>query len=306
VPQRASEHHDPLRPEHAAAYAELDRHWAVAGLAPELRRRAIAAAAARADDGERDPPALPEQDADAVFTVAAAYDLAAQEGIDAMLRRRTDARSEALRFQLHAGATRAFELYRVLRFPADDGSTLLSTTVRIAAVGVVAGRSDDVRAWLDRQHLPLGAWTAPPDLPHELWDEALRLRLGAIWLTLLRGADVASAEQVIDALGALREARTTAEPELLASLDEEDRARVRFHLLVLYHLLDAAGLVAMHRARELHADAPARLAEHFRAARAAASADYAFAPAIAWLHVAAHRLVTRPGVQLEMPGLATP
>lgn len=303
TPSRASHRPDSVTPEQSAAYEELDRHWAVAGLAPGLRRTAIAAAA-RAGSAAGPGGSLTDAEADAIFTVAAAYDLAALEGIDATVLGRSGPRATMLRFQTQAGATRAFELYRVLRIPAEDGQTLLTTIVRIASLGVVAGRGPEVRAWIDEQRLPLAPWTAPPDLPHEMWDEALRQRLAAIWLTLLRGVDTAGAEQVIDALAALREARTAAEPELLTSLDEEERSRVRFHLLVLYHLLDAAGVVSMHLAREIHEDAPRQIATHFRAARAAATADFHLAPTLSWLYAAAQRLLTRRGVQLEMPGLA--
>ncbi|MDQ3699063.1 MAG: hypothetical protein M3373_13735, partial [Gemmatimonadota bacterium] len=116
------------------AYDELDRHWAVTAISPTLRRRAIQAAARHSDNPSSDPP--DGADADAILSLATAYDLAAIEGADAFLKDAPGPRGDALRLQLRAGATRAFTLYRVLRLPADDGAALLCNVVRVAAVGV--------------------------------------------------------------------------------------------------------------------------------------------------------------------------
>ena len=285
-------------------FERLDSHWAVAAIDAETRRLAIASAVARSGEhsAAHPLPPLESEEAERIWTLATAYDLAALEGLDGLVGQVAGDKGELLRMQLEAGAVRAFTLYSVLDLPTQDQVAALYRLLHVAAVGVVANRRDDVRAWLGRQHVR----GILPVEPGASWDEVVRSRLGTVWLELLCGTERSGVEQIIQVLGTLREERATREPELLAAVAEDDAPRLRFHLFTLYHLLDAAGIVTMCLARGGMDDVAHRLSGHCVLARAAAAGDATLAGALPWLYAAAYRLCYPRTEQLEIPGLTAP
>ena len=282
------------------AFETLDSHWAVAAIEPETRRLAIATAAARFGNAELVGAPMENEEAERLWTLATAYDLAALEGADAFVRQTRGAQYDLLRMQLEAGATRAFTLYSVLNLPSSDPVDALYRILHVAAVGIVADRRDDVRSWLELHRIP-AIITAKGDAA---WDEVLRSRVGSCWLELLRGTSPGGIDRIIQVLGTLREERSARERIFLAAFDEDAAARMKFHLFTLYHLLDGAATLTMYVARDGVSDIRQRLFQHFSLARAAASGDRALSVALSWLHAAACHLALRSGEQLEIPGVA--
>ena len=107
------------------ALERLDAHWAVAAIPAARGERAHEIAQLRLVHGvigrqmEVDTAERPD-DTDNLQKTAMAYELAAIEGIDALLHPGTDPQSVDLADQAQAGAFRAYELLRVLPAPFAD------------------------------------------------------------------------------------------------------------------------------------------------------------------------------------------
>lgn len=295
------------------ARAVLDQHWAVASLAPD-RRAALLDEAAHADPSFG--AALPDPDAEQLYLVATAYELAALGSwahaggaVPAdRLPGKPDAQdapdADALAAEVLAqGAARAFAMHRALRLPAHDGESLGRAIARLAALAVAGRRSDEFGRWLAEPDAQAGVQQLEVMAATGAWDAAMRASLWLAWIALLSRPTPQGVDDVVERLGALRERRTTEEEPFLATFQGIARMRVQFQLLTLRNVAEAAEALTGMLRRPTQLSAAPRLQLHFSVARSAAVGDHGLDLVLAWVHVAA--LMTAQGAtdQLALPGL---
>ncbi len=290
------------------AVSALDGHWAVTAIDAHERSRALAAAQ-RLWSARHGPASPTDEDIPAVSVLATAYDVAALDWLDPFVRRSSGNggavaapdTADALRPALVAVAARAFQLHRVLptRGPGETG---LIGLLHVAALGTVGDRRSDLGDWLRTgdvlRTLHAGAGAD--------WAAVLTDRLAHVWVDLLAPSRSSGTtyRRAISRLGAIREEREAGETALLAGLDDDAAATVRFRLFTLYHIADAAAALITYLTRSEPVDILRQLSLHFTVARAAASGNATIDVALSWLHGGAVMLAQRRTEQLALPGLA--
>ena len=168
------------------ALDRLERHWAVAAVTPQNRQRAHAFAReqhARQHVGRQLHLILVEKpgDRDRLERLALAYELAAIEGLDALLHPSTDPASVELRQQAEAGAFRAFEISRGFPLPHDQDARLFHV-LHLAALAYCGDRWSDLRRWINEHPEAIDV----PSVANVEWDRRVTYRLFDCWVRLLR------------------------------------------------------------------------------------------------------------------------
>lgn len=273
---------------------KLGQHWAVEALGPERCQRADLVSMARLVRGAvasqlvldfkdvSDDPQLVER-------AAAAYEIAAVEGLNALLHPVGDKNSEDLAKQAEAGAYRAFELLRTLKVPADDHQRIFHV-LHLAALAYCGDRWTDLRRWLRER--PSGEVDAP-SAADAGWEDRVLFRLYDCWLRLFRKKSWDDLDGIRSIVAGLREDQKQHEAQALAEAAEAPAKVLAVRLISLYHWAKATELLAVYC---LQGDPPAvsgQLDQHFEAAASAASIadDASLEVLLRWLHVAARRMV---------------
>ena len=128
----------------------VDDHWAVLAIGAKERDRGLEVAEVRlvrAATGRqmalqfKDKPT----DDDLLERLAMAYEMAAAEGLDALLHSRLGKASEGLQSQAQAGASRAFSLLRLVPVP-DDTSARVFHILHLASLAYCGDRWPDLRS----------------------------------------------------------------------------------------------------------------------------------------------------------------
>jgi hypothetical protein len=274
------------------ALARIESHWAVSAIPTDDRQRAFALANYRlvreAYASQLNLEAdLSEENQELLDRLATAYELAAIEGIQALLYPSRNEASEALREQAQVGAFRAFELRRVLRLPGEDVPRLLQI-LHLCALAYCGDRWADIRRWLTEHPLAI----EPPSIAVVTWDRQLLYRLYECWVRLMRKQRWDDLDGIRAIVAGLREDQKKCEPSLL---DQERPGASRvlaLRLIALYHWARATELLAVYMIQGQPAGIGAELDLHFEAAREAAMAsrDPSLDILLRWLHVAAKRM----------------
>ena len=160
----------------------VDQHWAVLAVGEEVRDQALEQAQQclvtnslgsliHYDDNECNEELLDR--------LAIAYELAAIEGLDALLHPGKQNESQILQFQAQAGAYRAFGLRRVMKVPHDVEKRLFHV-LHISGLAYCGDRWTDLRRWFEEQTLA----TRVPSVAEASWDKRLLYRLFDCWLRL--------------------------------------------------------------------------------------------------------------------------
>lgn len=163
---------------------QVDQHWAVQSIGAERRDKAMEMAERRLVDvalGNLLEHAATEFDSDLLEQVATAYELAAIEGIGALLHPVANQDNKNIRELAQAGAFRAFGLYRVLPVPSDNEARLFHV-LHVSGLAYCADRWTDLRRWFEEQN----STVAVPSVAGVTWDKRLLYRIFDCWLRLLR------------------------------------------------------------------------------------------------------------------------
>lgn len=275
------------------ALERLNAHWAVAAIPTARRDRALEIAQLLLVHGvighqiEVDIAERPDDMANLQKT-AMAYELAAIEGIDALLHPGTDQQSLQLADQAQAGASRAYELLRVLPAPA----TIHERIFHVLHHGALAYCSDrwaDFRRWL-KENPDLAT---PPSVASVAWDHRVFFRLFDCWIRLFRKNQWDDLDGVREIVAGLREDQKQHEASVLDSANRSDTQTVACRLIALYHWAKATEFLAVYMLQGEPPSIDTELDQHFESARKAAQTggDATLEVVLRWLHVASRRMV---------------
>jgi hypothetical protein len=221
--------------------------------------------------------------------VAVAYELAAVEGLNALLHPGGDDESKQLRDQTQDAAQCAFELRRTIRVTGSPEERV-SQVLHLAALGYCADRWSDLRRWF-REHPDE---TRSPSVAEASWDRRVLFRVYDCWVRLLRKDRWDDLDAIREIIGGLRSDQSTYESTILQTELDSAAKAVALRLIALYHWAKATELVARYMMQGEPVAIPEELDKHFEAAREAALAshDPAFHVLLGWLHAGARKMVS--------------
>jgi len=197
--------------------------------------------------------------------VAMAYELAAIEGIDALLRPNSDTANELSRDQAQAEAFRAYELRRALSIPTSDAERTFEILHR-GALAYCSDRWTDLRRWLKENP----ALVAAPSVANAAWDERVLYRIYDCWVRLFRKNQWDDLDRVREIIAGLRVDQKQHEAVLLEAAREAGSNAMAFRLVALYHWAKATEQLAVFMLQGSPPAVDTELDQHFESARSAA------------------------------------
>jgi superfamily II DNA/RNA helicase len=274
--------------EHLAA---LDNHWAVASVRQQERLRAHDVANARLVEdalGGQLHLDFVEQPTDEglLERLAGAYEVAAAEGLDALLH--TSPQRQVLATQAQAGAFRAFEIRRVLPIPNRDLDRVFHV-LHLASLAYAGDRWSDLRRWLfDHKEE-----TAAPNAANVSWDSRVLFRVYDGWLRLFRKDSWNDLHGIAEIVAGLRTEQEQYERDLLQGENAAENQAMALRLVALYHWARATEQLSKYMLQGQPAGISTELDLHFEKAikAGAAAGDMALEMLLRWLHVAGRRMV---------------
>ncbi len=275
------------------ALNRLDQHWAILALGNKQVARALDVAAVRimrSAVGRQMTIDFDETvtDKETVERAAMAYELAAIEGLDALLHPSDDVSRVQLRAQAQAGAFRAYSLRRTLRIPEMPEDRIFHV-LHLAALAYCGDQWADLRRWLKDHEREV----RPPSVADVNWDHRVLRRLYECWLRLLRKQGWDDLDGIREIIAGLRKDQEQYENTVLDKSDNTAAQAEALRLIALYHWAKATELLAVYILQGQPVGIEAELDKHFEAGQQAASAaqDAAFEVILRWLHVTSRRMV---------------
>jgi superfamily II DNA/RNA helicase len=270
---------------------ELEQHWAVAAVRREERDRAHDVANARLIEdalGTQLQLDFVEEpgDPDLLERLATAYEIAASEGLDALLYQTTQ--TEGLARQAMAGAFKAFEIRRVFPIPDSDVDRVLHI-LHIASLAYAGDRWSDLKRWV----LEHGEETEAPNVARASWDRRVLFVIYDGWLRLFRKDSWNDLHGIAGLIVALREEQAQYEADMFGAQNSLEKKAMALRLIALYHWAKATELLSTYMLQGQPRGINQELDTHFeRAVKASsAAADIHLEMLLRWLHVAARRMV---------------
>ena len=271
----------------------VDEHWAVMAVGEKDRDRGLLVAQARlvrAATGRQMELAFKEKatDADLLERLAMAYEVAATEGLDALLHTGTPSENESLITQAQAGAWRTFEIRRLITIPEDTDERIFHI-LHLASLAYCGDRWSDLRRWIKENAKALRA----PSVAKEPWDKRVLYRLFACCVRLFRKNSWDDLHRIHEIIAGLREDQATYEEQALATGSGQRGRVMAMRLVAMYHWAKATELLATYILQGTPAGINAALDRHFEQAIEAApgSRDAALEVLLKWMHVASRRMV---------------
>lgn len=272
----------------------VDSHWAVVAVGEQRRDRALEVADARLvrsavgtqmvlDFADR------AEDSDLLHRLALAYEMAAIEGLGAVLHPASEKEAEVLRDQCYAGAWRAFELARLFDIPEQNEERILHI-LHLAALAYCADRWVDLRRWLTAHEEQITV----PIIEGLSWDRRVLFRVYECWIRLFRKRDWNDLHRVLEIVTELRADQSTYEADALSEDGQNANRTMALRLVALYHWAKATELLAEYMAQGTPVAIAEELDKHFEMSTKAASAagDAPLEVLQRWLHVAARRMAS--------------
>lgn len=269
---------------------QVDQHWAVQSLSEELRVQAIEMAELRLVDvalGNLLEHPRVDIDNDLLERVSTAYELAAIEGIGALLHPVASQENKYSREVAQAGAYRAFGFFRVLPVPHDNEARLFHV-LHAAGLAYCGDRWTDLRRWLVEER----RISEVPSVAGVSWDRRLLYRIFDCWLRLLRKKRWDDLDQISEIVLGLRNDQASYERALLEQPQGMEAHSIAMRLVALYHWAKATETLAVYMLQGEPVAIDAQLDQHFEAAQKAAQAskDPQFEVILRWLHVTSRKM----------------
>lgn len=274
------------------AIERLSEHWAVLAIKKPQRQRAEAVARHRhitTHLGQQLNVPFDDQarDEQCVQSLALAYELAAVEGLDALLHPSHKPEVEALRDQAVAGAYMAYELGRAVSVPVGDDERVFHI-LHLAALAYCGDRWADIRRWIGEHPTLIQA----PSVADVSWDKRVTYRLFECWIRLLRKNRWDDLDGVREIVSLLRQDQLQYEDGVLQSNDVVSKQAMACRLIALYNWAKATEQLAVYMLQGQPANIATQLDQFFEASRdaALASGDLVLDVVLKWLHVASRQM----------------
>ena len=271
----------------------LENHWAVMAIRQEDRMRGHDVAKARLVRyalGEQLQLAFVEQptDSDLLERLATAYEIAAAEGLDALLHRGYQEDRQNVAIQAQAGAFRAFEVRRVFPIPMDDLDRVFHI-LHLASLAYVGDRWADLRRWL----VDHTEETQTPNAANVSWDKRVLFQIYEGWLRLFRKDSWNDLHGIAGIVAGLRQEQAQYERNLLQGDSAAQNQVMALRLVALYHWAKATEQLSLFMLQGQPGGIREQLDLHFEKAVKAGSAagDLQLEMLLHWLHVTGRMMV---------------
>lgn len=275
------------------ALQKIDNHWAVLAVGRSKRDRGLDVAKARLVRSATHRQMIIDfqdqsEDNEILDRLSIAYEIAAIEGLEAVLNPGIGARSKELREQCYAGAWRAFELRCLLPVPSPDEQRVFHI-LHLAALAYCGDRWTDLRRWMADNE----GYLAVPSVADAKWDRRLLFKIFDCWIRLLRKKNWDDLDRIREIIAGLRKDQSEYEQGFLSTVNDSVERTMALRLIATYHWAKATELLAVYLLQGTPPGIAGELDKHFEASRKAAalSQDAPFEVLQRWLHVAARRMV---------------
>lgn len=273
------------------ALQRVDQHWAVLAVGEKNRDRGLRVAEVhlvRAATQRQMELSFKDRTSDdeLLQRLAMAYEVAATEGMDALLHPSSD--NDELQSQAQAGAWRAFELRRLMDVPEDTDEKIFHV-LHLASLVYCGDRWPDLRRWIKENRATVKA----PSVAREPWDKRVLYRIFDCWIRLFRKESWDDLHRIHEIVAGLREDQQQYEEDVLANGNDQKDRVMALRLVALYHWAKVTELLATYIAQGTPSGINTALDRHFSQAIEAApgSRDPALEVILKWLHVASRRMV---------------
>ncbi|GAB1256228.1 hypothetical protein NBRC116494_07300 [Aurantivibrio plasticivorans] len=269
----------------------IDQHWAVQAIPSDMLARVFEAAderLIRSALGQILHNAVQSEVTDKdIENVATAYEMAAIEGLSAVLRSSQGEENAALKNQAQAGAHKAFGLYRVLPIPTNTDFRIFHT-LHLAGLAYCGERWTDLKRWFSDSPEAI----AIPSVADVQWDKRLLYRLFDCWIRLLRKNSWDDLDQISEIVLGLRRDQSRFESLLVEDRSGTAGKATALQLIALYHFAKATERLAVYMLQGEPVAIDSELDQHFEAAVKAAksSRDVQLEMVLNWLHLASRKM----------------
>ncbi|MCK9263775.1 MAG: DEAD/DEAH box helicase [Deltaproteobacteria bacterium] len=271
----------------------LENHWAVSAVENVDRKRAHNVANARLLEdsfGEQLQLSFFEhaEDADLLERLATAYEIAAAEGLDALLHRGHTEERRRLATQAQAGSFKAFEIRRVFPVPLADTDRIFHV-LRLAALAYTGDRWADLRRWLfDHKEE-----AQTPNAGNVSWEKRVLFQVYDGWLRLFRKDSWNDLHGIAGIVAGLRQEQQQFERDLLQAGNASENQVMALQLVALYHWAKATEQLSLFMLQGQPGGIREELDLHFEKAikASAAASDIQLEVLLRWLHVTGRMMV---------------
>lgn len=271
----------------------LENHWAVMALRRDERERGDNVAKARLLRdalGEQLQLTFVEEptDGDLLERLAMAYEIAAAEGIDALLYPGHERERQILAIQAKAGAYRAFEIRRVSPIPATDLDRIFHI-LHLSSLAYAGDRWADLRRWLfDHKEE-----SQTPNAANVSWNNRVLFQIYEGWLRLFRKDTWNDLHGIAGIVAGLRQEQQEYERDVLQEGSVVENQIKALQLVALYHWARATEQLSRFMLQGQPGGIREELDLHFeKAVKASAVAgDLKLEMLVRWLHVAGRMMV---------------
>lgn len=270
---------------------KVDNHWAVLAVGEVERDRGLKVADARLvkhavgrqmqiDFAETD------YDSDLLRRLAMAYEMAAIEGLGAVLN--PTSTDDELRQQCVAGAWRAFEIRRLFNLPEQNEASIFHI-LHLSALAYCGDRWSDLRRWYNESEQNIPA----PSMADVSWDQRLLYKLFGCWVSLFRKKGWNDLDNIRYTIIGLREDQKTYESGALNNGSNAGDRAMALRLVALYHWAKSTELLSVYMSQGEPSNIATQLDKHFESGIKAATAahDAQLEVLLRWLHVASRQMV---------------
>ena len=274
------------------ALEALKNHWAVGAIGTDDLNRAerlVHERLARRAVYQQIPLsfAARESDDDAFLErIALAYEMAAIEGLDELIR--PSGENAALRDQATAASFRVFGIRRLLPIPTETNDRLFFV-LQLSAVAYCGDRWSDLRRWFKDNATALSA----PSVAEVMWDRRLLYRLFHCWIRLFRKRGWDDLDRIREIIAGLRDDQKSHEEQRLQNGSHSADRAIALRLVALCHWAKGTEILARYMLQGQPANPLALIDKHFEAGvkAATASGDAQHEIILRWLRAAARHVI---------------
>lgn len=272
---------------------KIDSHWALLAVGSDEKKRAqeiIHTRLVKNAVGNQisiEFEAKPSDD-ELLQRVSLAYEMAAIEGLDALINPASG--KDNLRNQCIAGASGAFEIRSQLPLVGTPENKILNILL-ISSLAYCGDRWSDLRRWYSENETVV---LNVPSVANVEWDKRILYRLFDCWIRLFRKKRWDDLDQIREIISGLREDQKTFESKSLDGRSNYKDQEMALRLIALYHWAKATEILAIYMLQGEPANVATLLDKHFESSieSAIAGVDPSLEVLLRWLHASARQMVS--------------